>query len=483
MKFFNTSAYLTIITIVFIGIVYKILNVDITHDEVATTVHYYNFSVWQIMMYPDNWPNNHILNTLLTKLFINIFGKEQWVVRMPNLLSFIIYAYAIYRLTTIYFKKESLLFIAAISLFLANPYLLDFFGLSRGYAMATSLATLSASFLITAYYKSKESHIWAAIILASLSSYANFTTLIFWLTILILSGVYFLIYYWGDVKKIFAKLVLLFLISISYFALIFVPLQKMTSTNQFKYWTSKGFYNDTILSLIENWRYNNGLFDDIENNTFGIVIILIYLAALVIIIKNISFKKSIIDNFKNPLLISFLILSITIFVNLIQVLVMKTPNLNGRTAIFLYPLFVIILLGIISKIDKTKVNWLKYSISIIIPIISFYHLANTYKSQSVREWWYDENTLDVIDYIKSENPNGEVTLKTQWWFYPSFYFYTYTGKAPEIILEENKNHEVNENSSADYYYIMESDKTKIEHEYTPIKKFGWDRWLMIKKAE
>lgn len=483
MKSFNNSAYITIFTIVFLGIVYKILNVDITHDEVSTTVHYYNFSVWQIMMYPDNWPNNHILNTLLTKFFINIFGKEQWVVRLPNLLSFIVYAFAIYRITSTFIKKESIFIVASISLFLANPYLLDFFGLSRGYAIALSLVTLSSSYLITAYSKSREPHLWIAFILASLSSYANFTTLIFWVTVLILSCIYFLIYYWGNIIKLSTKFVLLFIISLSYFALIFVPLQKMTSTDQFKYWSSKGFYNETILSLVENWRYGNGLFDGIENNTFGIIVILLYFTSLGVILKNISWKKSILDNFKNPILISFLILSITIFVNLIQVFVMNTPNLNGRTAIFLYPLFIIIIVGLISKIDNYYIKWLKYPLSILIPLIAFYHLTNTFESQSVREWWYDESTLEVIEYIKNENPNDTITLKTQWLFYPSFYFYTYTGKAPEIQLEANKNHEVNENTLAEYYYILDSDKSKIESNFVPIKKFGWDRWLMKRKMK
>lgn len=71
----NQYTFILIYALAFSLSLFKVFHVPITHDEVATTVHYANFSVWQIMMYPDTLPNNHILNTIFTKIFLLFFGN------------------------------------------------------------------------------------------------------------------------------------------------------------------------------------------------------------------------------------------------------------------------------------------------------------------------------------------------------------------------------------------------------------------------
>ena len=484
IKGLNLKLSIFIFTVIFFLIVYKAITIPVTHDEVSTVVHYYNFNIWQIMMYPDNWPNNHILNTLFTKFFINLFGKEVWAIRLPNIISYFIYTFAIYRIIKIYFKENSLFILATIALFLTNPYLLDFFGLCRGYAMTLTFVTLSSSYLISGFIKNKETDIWFAVITSILASYANFTALIFWSSITVITSLYFFLNHNNDIKKIIAKISLLTFLSISYLALIITPLKKMISTNEFEYWSSKGFYKDTILSLVENWRYGDRLLSGISNNFLGILIVITFICTLIIIIikwiKSGSFNKIINDKLTLP----FLILSFTILVNLIQIIIMQTPNINGRIALFLYPIFVILIIALLSEFEKFRLLYPKYIFAILIPLFLFYHLSNSYLSDSVREWWYDANNQEVIEYIKKENPGDTVSLKTQWWFYPSFYFYTSTGKASGIKLEKNNNttnHGLDKNTSAEYYYIMDSEAKQLEPKFVKVKRFGWDRWLMKRK--
>ena len=70
----NRPVFILIYALSFLVIIYKVFNVPVTHDEVSTAVFFGDYSIWEIMMYPDASPNNHILNTLLTKYAILAFG-------------------------------------------------------------------------------------------------------------------------------------------------------------------------------------------------------------------------------------------------------------------------------------------------------------------------------------------------------------------------------------------------------------------------
>jgi len=484
MKITNRIIFFLITSIVFATILYKVFTLPITHDEVSTAVHYYNFSVWEIMMFPDNWPNNHILNTLLSKLFINIFGNETWSVRFASMLSFIVYAYAIYRLINLLFKKESIFVIAALSLFLTNPYLLEFFGLSRGYSMASAFVTLSVSYFITAFKNSNEKHIWVGVILSILASYANFTVLVYWVASGLITAMYFIISYKDNISKLMKKITILAVISIFYSALIAVPIIKMTSTDQFKYWTSNGFYNDTLISLVDNWKYSDKFLSNIDSNVFGGFVIVLFLIALIVIVKELINNKNVQNIIKQPLTIAALALSFTILVSLMQTLVLGTPNINGRIGLFLYPLFSIILLVLLSEIDNYSFNkWINYSFAVIIPLFLFFHLFSSYNPRSVREWWYEENNFEVMDFLRKDKPKGKIKLQTHWYFYNSFNYYNLTGKTPRIELLPNNIHEVNKNSKAEYYYVLDSEVNKLEPNFKKIKEYKWGRVLMKRNKE
>ncbi len=71
---------------------------------------------------------------------------------------------------------------------------------------------------------------------------------------------------------------MLFLLTVLYLALIASPIIKMHSTNEFQYWTSKGFYRDTIYPLIEYSRSGSHL---ILNLTSHFIAMLIFLTIAV----------------------------------------------------------------------------------------------------------------------------------------------------------------------------------------------------------
>lgn len=476
----NQYGFILLYALAFLLILYKVFYVPITHDEVGTTVHYSNFSVWQIMMYPDEWPNNHILNTLITKGFLLLLGKEQWVVRLPNLLSFVLYALGVFRIISAMLKKESVFFIPAALLFIANPYLLDFFGLSRGYGMSCALSILSVSYLITGYLKSNSKNIWLAFSLSILASYANFTLLVFWGAMTILTWFYFLARY-KEIKGSFLKPTLIIFIScFLYLALIAIPIYKMQSTNQFQFWTSSGFVRDTILPLIRHTIYDSKLF--LFNSVIVFAILVLAVLTLNCIFIFLRFKKTNyqIKHLSQPLFVATAIILLTAAISIIQSWVLNTPNLNGRTALFFYPLFIAASIASIGIFSKFKTGLFKLIFSAAIALICIFHLASTVSLTSVREWSYDANTLKVIGYLDKARNNQNTSLETNWLFNPSFYFYKYTGKTPWLDLKYY-NKSIIPNTSAEYYYVLAEDFSSLESNFEPVLKFDNGCWLLKKK--
>jgi len=478
----NKYGFLILFVVLFLLIFYKVFNIPITHDETATTVHYCNFSYWQIMMYPDNWPNNHILNTIMVKFLISIFGAEQWVVRFPNLMSFLLYALAIYRINKAVLKTSSVFFIPAAVLFICNPYLLDFFGLSRGYAMSCALCTLSVSYLITGFMLLKQRNIWFAFFLAMLASYANFTLLVFLVAVLIFVWLFFIIRHRTQKKKIIFPTVLIILFFVGYAALIAVPIIKMQTTNQFQFWESAGFYKATILPLVTLSLYGSKWSSEVLVHVISIFVIVAVSGGLIYIFVKFIRSKFNLESFREPIFVASGIITLTALVNIFQCVFMRTPNLTGRTALFFFPLFVIVIVALIGLIKNQNVTVFKGVISLIVSVLFLFQLSTTMTLKNVKEWWFDENTFEVIDYFHKTRTNQNVSLKTNWLFHPSFYFYKYTGKIPLIDLK-NYDKNIDVNTDAEYYYIMAEDFPVLEPKFEVAYKVNNERWLLKRKAQ
>jgi hypothetical protein len=479
MKRVNSFGFLLIAFVVTCLVVYKSVYVPITHDETATTVFYSKFSVWDIMMFPDNWPNNHILNTLLTKFFLWVFGPEQWAVRIPSLLGLGIYIYAVKRLLNWIVGLRSHFYLAAGVLFFANPYLLDFFGVCRGYGLAVAFTTLSASFFVSGFSLLRDKYIWFAQVSALLASYANFTVLIFWAASNLLAGLYLLLKYRNDLRSLVYKMASIGLVALGYLAVIYVPITKMSGTGQFEFWTSRGFYTDTVLSFVDSWAYYSFSLYAVNANTVAnwlLSFIGISNVAAVLGLHRAGWRLHK-ENAGHT--VAVLLLLLTVGINLAQCVVMGTPNLFGRTALFLFPLVSLVLIALLSVIQKLVNRYFQVLLAAGIVTVFGYHMHFTIEPNRVREWWYDENTLQVLDYLETNRFQWRVSIKTHWLFHPSFNFYWEAGEAPWLYLH-HYDKELTPGLVTDYYYVEAADAHLLEETFYKEAEFG-TRVLMRRK--
>ncbi len=461
-------------------IIYKAIYIPITHDEAPTPTHYVHFGIWQIMMYPDNSPNNHILNTLLTKFAMYLFGNGQWAVRLPNILSFGVYFYAVYQISKTLFSKDNLLLFGCLAAFLCNPFLLDFFSVCRGYGLSNALLLCSVLFCLKAYFHQKEQAIWWSLVFAVLASYANFTLLVFWSAMNIMAFLFFVNQYQKgkNFLTLFYKTALIGIGCIAYAALIYIPIHKMQSTGQFAPWQSNGFFQDTIVSLVQNTMYGSKILDVPPGYLAMMVVTIFIISGMVLLYYGWKYNWKRVSN--TPLLVAFLILALAIIVNVLQTILLHTPNLTTRTALFFYPLFIFLIsTGLYHLANRNLL--IARVISSVILILGIWHLARTVTLDRVREWWFDANTFQVLQTIEKEanKKQSPIYLKTNWIFYPSLDFYVLTGKAPYLKLGDYYK-DIDSLNYYDYYYIFESDYPLLKSKYEIEEKYDGGARLLLK---
>ncbi len=123
--------------------VLRALRVSLTIDEAITFNEYVSRGFGGL--FRIDTANNHILNTLLTWLTTRIAGTGVFALRLPNLASHILYLVFSVRLLDRYLRGAAA--VAGFVVLNANPYVLEFFSLSRGYGISLGLLMASLYYL------------------------------------------------------------------------------------------------------------------------------------------------------------------------------------------------------------------------------------------------------------------------------------------------------------------------------------------------
>jgi hypothetical protein len=113
--------------------------VPLTYDEAVIYLRY--MSADWVALFEVGSGTNHFLNSVLTKVAGTIFGTDPWALRLPNMLAgmgYVLAAGAMARRAA-----HPMVGLAGFVLLVANPYLLDYFAVSRGYGLAIALLAWS----------------------------------------------------------------------------------------------------------------------------------------------------------------------------------------------------------------------------------------------------------------------------------------------------------------------------------------------------
>jgi uncharacterized membrane protein len=116
-------------------VVARAILVPFTYDEAASYLRYISRDFLSVFSFEV--ATNHFLNTFLTKLVSMVGGDSELVLRVPSLIGY--GAYLFFSILILRDIPHRPIAIAGFVLLNLNPYLLDYFALSRGYGLSLAL--------------------------------------------------------------------------------------------------------------------------------------------------------------------------------------------------------------------------------------------------------------------------------------------------------------------------------------------------------
>lgn len=161
--------------------------VGITYDEVWTIKAYATNDTWaEIVTLKNPDANNHILNTLAIKIALKFFPNFWQIARLPNVFGFVIFYFFFYRIVRRFHPQAfegrfSWKYPIAVLLLFANPFVLDFFALARGYGLSLGLLMGALYFVLKAFFKPHWTDAYGFICFGAVAIFANLTLLYFFI--------------------------------------------------------------------------------------------------------------------------------------------------------------------------------------------------------------------------------------------------------------------------------------------------------------
>ena len=362
--------------------------VQVTPDEAYT----YNAFIQSCSSFTPwvRWEaNNHLLNTILSSASIQLFGDSTLALRLPNVLSWPLFAWSAYQLLRP--LQNGVLRSSGLVVLSASPMLLEFFALSRGYGMSLAMMLLSIHLLNKVIQAKQRAH-WWWLLVASLLLLSNLNLLPF----VLLSGV--LVSYKVRPSRLTFTVVFLLIIS------VFVAYGIQLNSAGVLYYGGSSLWSSTVVKSV-------GL---MTGSSWAAWVYVVLLVPVLIGAGRMKPQSLFKDNQLNPWLLVILLLLWAGVV--VQHWVLNTPFPEGRTALHLWLLFIVMALRLVEGMPRA---------SSLITVTAFLLTASTAstlewnKSFLWKEAYLNEAAIELLTAHQAKEGNLSIGIE-----YP--YAYTWS---------------------------------------------------------
>lgn len=477
----SIGKYFLVLVIIslYVFIILKAFHSSFTHDESLT------FKILNGDKGVAGTANNHLLNTWLMTFFYWIFGPGEFILRLPNILAFGLYAFFTYRILS---RSGSLvLLLAGTALMFFNPYLIDFFAIARGYGLSLGFAMGAVYYLLITDEDFPEGNYLTnfAISLAFsiLSAYSNMVMLNFSIAIIIIF--LFRIFYvnpgslgWIKGKKgvvLFRVLIITFI----FLSILVVRLFILKGRQQL-YFGVTGFYSHTISQLIHHSIYFSSYSESFWQTIRHVIIVLFGLGILFQFFRNQY----------SPFTKITALIVLLVIASFIQFRMFNIPFPTGRTAVFFIPFYGLFVSYLLLEISKINLKYLLFKVTSSVPGFLMFlaltcHCATNMNLKYTREWYYDANTKAVMGEIKSLADNSinpgqnSISLSNTWLFEPTLNYYRALYGMDYLIPA----HRDGLNRDSDFIYCTLEDYEVFEYRnfYQVLKEFDDTETVLLQR--
>ncbi len=462
-KYF-TKLFWILSSVIFVFICLRAFFIPFSHDETATFFFYVqsdNYLPYQAHVYT----NNHVLNSALANICYHLFGSHRFVLRIPNILAFVILCFGIFK--HLKFLKNYSSKIILVTFFLMTYNFLDFFELCRGYGLSFGLMAIGMAYLLDYLETKKLNYFIFFSIFWQLALAANL------ILVLVLATLFVFIVLFQLKNKLLYNFKTLFLHCVNLLCLIF--------------WIKFSFFYK------EHGRFDYGFGDSYWLVTFKTLILFlfntdaIWLQTLIILVlayivfnllnKLFKLKFNYSKLFTVELIYPILLISLIVAFYLLK----KVVDINypeDRTGLFFYLFFVFSLAFGIDKIQQKIAT--VFSLVLLVVSLSCFCLSLNFSNFS--SYYYHTQPKAVYNYLIAEQLKSPEVLTIGG--HPhremNFTFMNYRGNSILNPMDDSELMQMN----CDYYYALKYEKPFYKEYYDEIMfDETWGKVLLKRKEK
>ena len=467
---------------------------SISHDEAMGYFYIFRHGIDRIITFAFASSNNHLLNSLLTRLSVVAFGESEFAMRLPNLAAHLLYLAASYLFVRHLIRRS--LRIPAFLLLNLNPFLLDFFGLSRGYGLACSFTMISlycAGRMFSGNLENDRFYsgaLWGGFF-AVLS---NFSFLTFYLALLAVTGsarVYLKAQRNGWLKTMGSPRLLYKVIlgenmlavrnALVLAAVVAGPIVKLIMAKELYYGGKVGFVHDTVQSLVKACLYDITVSDNILTILSWSVVALS--GALVIH----AIYRFIVDRNESLPVGLAALLGMCALIIILQHILIGTKFTLQRSALYFFPSFMALLCAFadsfVGKTDENKTNK-PISVIVLSVLMMLIVLPGLFSLNFSHQLYskYDSDVPKMLNSLKADARgrirDRRVKLGINWLFEPIVNFYIATERIGWLQPVNRSGLD----ADFDYYYYLPKDaETMKKHSIQVIDKYSVTKSVLARR--
>lgn len=438
-------------------VVARAARIPITHDEAVTYLAHVSGTLTDVMAYRGFYPsNNHLLNTLLMKLSVALFGPAELALRLPAIFGFCLYLIGVDRIVG-FLPRGKVRGLASL-LLVAQPFLLEFFALARGYALGLGFLALGTESLWR-HLSSQESRrfglgVLRTTLLFALSVLSNLTFLPVFasvLVVLLAQGAF-----WRHRLRAIAAASLPSLVLLALLAGL--PLLEMRAEGELYAGGDAGLWSDTILSLATACLYGRWPDNNLAPLLVALIALMVLFASVVVLIRSSRSPSRRVPEI--PALAgttAVLLGSLGLLVSQHHLLGINYPL--PRMAIYLLPLLCMVAL-LVHAVQRAWWSSLFLKSFAAVLILHALTLANLPRQYS---WRYDASTPEMLSYLEGRVAGGQaltrpLRLGIHWQLEPGISFYLHQRQIWWMAPVSRHGPD----GIYDYYYLLAEDRALME---------------------
>ncbi len=365
--------------------------VTFTYDECFTFLEHVRVDLFYLRHHDQMGANHHLLNVWCMWVGWKVFGDGELALRLPSLLAYALYLYATARIALR--ARTGLLVVGAFLLFNLHPYLIDFFSLARGYALAHAFMMLSLWQGVR--YVQEGMRTWVlvrAISFAALAALANLVMVNFLLAISAALACTLLFARRNDARKPWRELGVM--ASINALCLLLVlPNALGLFHGGSLYFGCDAFWSCTVYTLAEKLVYMRPM----ALGPSGAIGVVLFCCAVVSVF--VVSRKGVMAALR-PSFLGATVLALCLLAFFMQQWLFAVPLPRARTALFLLPLTVFVVVSALQAWSRW--TWIPGTLSFfgVVPLAFLsYHSFNT--SYAV-EWRSTGDMRKALDHIAAD---------------------------------------------------------------------------------